>query len=186
MKLQFIILMHIIYVQIIKGGNKVKEIIIEQLAERGVELEEIADIVYALQKPYSDNLNIDECLDAVDRVLNKREVQYTLLTGIALDKLTEEDKIEEPLASIIKRDEPLYGVDESLALAIANIYGTIGFTSFGYLDKNKFGVMERLDTKKDNVNTFLDDLVAGIAAAASARIAHQKRNEAELKEEEVS
>jgi len=163
-----------------------KEIIIEKLEERGVQIQEIAEIVYALQKPYSDNLNIEECLESVHSVLEKREVQYTLLTGIALDKLTEEGKVEEPLASIIKRDEPLYGVDESLALAIANIYGTIGFTSFGYLDKNKFGVMERLDTSKDNVNTFLDDLVAGIASAASARIAHQKRNEQEEEEREVS
>ncbi len=157
-----------------------KELIIEQLNDRGVELKEIAEVVYALQKPYSDDLNMDECYEAVHKVLEKREVQYTLITGIALDKMTEEGKVEEPLASIIKRDEPLYGVDESLALAIANIYGTIGFTSFGYLDKNKFGVMERLDTTKDKVNTFLDDLVAGIASAASARIAHQKRNQEEL------
>lgn len=156
-----------------------KEIIIKQLKERNVELKEIGEIVYVLQKPYSDDLTIDECMESVYKVLEKREVQYTLLTGIALDKLTEEGKVEEPLASIIRRDEPLYGVDESLALAIANIYGTIGFTSFGYLDKNKFGVMEKLDTTKDKVNTFLDDLVAGIASAASARIAHQKRNQQE-------
>ncbi|WP_027338916.1 phosphatidylglycerophosphatase A family protein [Halonatronum saccharophilum] len=166
-----------------------KDIIIERLEERGVKLKAVADIVYTLQKPYSENLSIDECLESVHKVLEKREVQYTLLTGIALDKLTEKGHIEEPLSSIIKSDEPLYGVDESLALAIANIYGTIGFTSFGYLDKNKFGIMEKLDTNHDKVNTFLDDLVAGIASAASARIAHQKRNEKEAKmkeEKEVS
>ncbi|MCK8815749.1 phosphatidylglycerophosphatase A [Natroniella sulfidigena] len=161
-----------------------KELIVKRLEQRGVSIREIADLVYKLQSPYDDTITMDKCIDSVDQVLNKREVQYTLLTGIALDKLTEQGAVEEPLASIIERDEPLYGVDESLALAIANIYGTIGFTSFGYLDKNKIGVMKKLDTiKGEQVNTFIDDLVAGIAAAAAARIAHQKRSEEEAEEE---
>ncbi|GAB6099313.1 phosphatidylglycerophosphatase A [Halanaerocella petrolearia] len=164
---------------------KLKKEIIEKLQNRGVELSDIAEVVYQLQKPYSKDLTLEECFYSVEQVLNKREVQYTLLTGIELDKLVEEGQIEGSLAEIIKSDEPLYGVDESLALAIANIYGSVGFTSFGYLDKDKIGIMKELDTTKDKVNTFLDDLVAGIASAASARIAHQKRNE-ELEESEVS
>ncbi|MCK8828105.1 phosphatidylglycerophosphatase A [Natroniella acetigena] len=160
-----------------------KELIIKRLEQRGVSLREVADLVYRLQRPYDDELTIETCITSVDQVLNKREVQYTLLTGIALDKLTEEGDVEEPLASIIECDEPLYGVDESLALAIANIYGTIGFTSFGYLDKNKVGILKKLDSKNGKVNTFLDDLIAGIAAAAAARIAHQKRSEEEAEEE---
>ncbi|WP_408955019.1 phosphatidylglycerophosphatase A [Natroniella sp. ANB-PHB2] len=161
-----------------------KELIVKKLEQRGVSMKAVADLVYKLQSPYDDTITMDKCIDSVGQVLNKREVQYTLLTGIALDRLTEQGKVEEPLASIIKRDEPLYGVDESLALAIANIYGTIGFTSFGYLDKNKIGVMKKLDNNKgEQVNTFIDDLVAGVAAAAAARIAHQKRSEEEAEEE---
>lgn len=160
-----------------------KDLIIKKLQERGVELESITAVVYKLQEPYSDNLTIDECHEAVEHVLEKREVQYTLLTGITLDELAEDDALDEPLAEIIKADEPLYGVDESLAFAIASIYGTIGFTSFGYLDKKKMGIMKELDTNKDKVNTFMDDLVAGIASAASAKIAHQKRTELNLKKE---
>jgi phosphatidylglycerophosphatase A len=53
------------------------------------------------------------------------------------------------------------------------LYGTIGLTSYGYLDKEKFGIIKELDTKKNGkVNTFLDDLVAGIASAAASRYAH--------------
>jgi phosphatidylglycerophosphatase A len=106
------------------------------------------------------------------------------VTTLYLDKLAEEGAIEEPLANIIKTDDPLYGIDESLAMTIANIYGTIGITSFGYLDKNKMGIMKELDTSATNVNTFLDDLVAGLAAAASAKIAHQKQTELNLRQEE--
>ena len=155
---------------------RLKDEAIEQLNERGVKVTEIAKLVYKLQEPYSDDLTLEECVDSVYGVLEKREVQYTLLTGIALDKLVEEGAIKGSLAKLIRTDEPLYGVDESLAMAIANIYGSVGFTSFGYLDKNKMGLMKKLDTEKEDVNTFLDDLVAAIASAASARIAHEKKD----------
>lgn len=152
--------------------------VIEVMKERGVELEEIAKIVYTLQSPYNPDLTLEECLESVERVMDKREVHYTVLTGIALDVAAENDVLSEPLLSIIKTDEPLYGVDESIAAAIASIYGTIGFTSFGYLDKNKIGVIAKLDDKSTGkVNCFLDDLVAGIASAASARLAHGKEAE---------
>lgn len=152
--------------------------VIDLLKKRGVELSEIAEIVYELQAPFNSELTMEECMESVERVMEKREVHHTVLTGIALDEAAEKDALPEPLLSIIKRDEPLYGVDESLAVAIANIYGTIGFTSFGFLDKNKIGVMARLDSKKgDEVHCFLDDIVAGIASAASARLAHGKEDE---------
>jgi len=97
------------------------------------------------------------------------------MTGIALDQLTEEKKLPEPLQTILEKDHPLYGVDEILALGITNVYGSIGLTSFGYLDKLKMGVIGRLNQHgTGSVHTFLDDLVAGIAAAASARLAHQQ------------
>ncbi len=152
-----------------------KEKIIDMLKKRGVNLEEIAEIVLDMQGPYNEGLSFDECLWSVQMVIEKREVQHVILTGVTLDKLTEEKKIEEPLLSIIANDEPLYGVDETLAMGIATIYGTIGVTSFGYLDKAKPGIMGRLDKKESQlIHTFMDDIVAGIAAAAAARIAHTR------------
>jgi len=152
------------------------------LKKREVCLHEIAEIVYFLQAPYSPDLTKGECLHAVEGVLRKREVQYTILTGLTLDILAEEKKLPSPLQEIVESDEPLYGIDEVLAFGITNIYGSIGITNFGYLDKQKVGVIGKLNANKRNhVNTFLDDIVAGIAAAASAKIAHQERVEEQNK-----
>jgi len=147
------------------------------LASRGVYLYQIGDIVFHLQQPYLSSLTKDQCLEAVEKVLEKREVQYAIFTGVALDVLAEQGALPQPLQDIVSRDEPLYGLDEVLAMGITNIYGTIGITSFGYLDKEKTGVIGQLnDNKKNKVNTFLDDLIAGIAAAASAKLAHGAKN----------
>ncbi|GIQ68553.1 phosphatidylglycerophosphatase A [Xylanibacillus composti] len=143
------------------------------LDQRGVRLEGIAELVYFLQKDYVEGLTMDICLDNVKRVLKKREVQNAVLTGIQLDMLAEEGKLLDPLQDMIKHDESLYGVDEVLAFSIVNVYGSIGFTNFGYIDKLKPGILEWLNDKQDgHIHTFLDDIVGAIAAAASSRIAH--------------
>ncbi|MFC4767788.1 phosphatidylglycerophosphatase A [Effusibacillus consociatus] len=149
------------------------EKVVALLEQRGVSVDNIVEIVYTLQKPYHPDLGVEECKESVIRVLSKREVQYALYTGIALDMLAEENKLPEPLQTILRTDEPLYGVDEILALSITNVYGSIGLTSFGYLDKEKIGILARLNNKGNGIHVFLDDLVAGVAAAASARIAHR-------------
>lgn len=152
-----------------------KDEVLRLFHERGVSIEDIAAIVYELQRPYWHTLQLNDCIESIHKVLEKREVQHAILTGIALDMLAENDMLPEPLSSIVKRDEPLYGVDEILALAVTNVYGAVGLTSFGYLDKRKLGVIGRLNGHDNNrVHTFLDDLVAAVAAAAAARLAHQQ------------
>src|SRR2546429_8915441 len=96
------------------------------LKERGVTVQDIADLVFYLQEKYHENLKIEDCLANVERVLSKREVQNAIITGIQLDVLAEKGMLEEPLQEIIKTDESLYGVDEILALSIVNVYGSIG------------------------------------------------------------
>lgn len=151
-----------------------KKQVIEQLRERGVELDDIASIVHTLQISYQPDLQKRDCLEAIDAVLDKREIQYAVLTGIALDIAAEQGNLPDPILKVIQMDEPLYGVDEILAMGITNIYGTIGITSFGYLDKLKIGIIGELDSSRNQVNTFLDDLVAAIASASGAKIAHAK------------
>lgn len=143
------------------------------LRRRGVPVEGIAEIVYELQLPYYKDLGIEECIASVKAVLGKREVQYTLMTGIALDELAERKALPQPLQAVMEADESLYGADETLALGITGVYGMIGLTGFGYLDKTKPGLIGRLNNESGGIHVFLDDLVAGIAAAASARIAHR-------------
>lgn len=151
-----------------------QEQMIAMLKERGVTMECIARLVLELQLPYNSELTLAECLVNVHKVMEKREVQNAVLTGLTLDIYAEKGLLPEPLLGILTRDDPLYGIDEILALSITNIYGSIGFTNFGYLDKVKTGILKNINAKKDGVvNTFLDDLVAAIAAAAAARLAHQ-------------
>lgn len=151
-----------------------KDIVIERLEERGVTIEAMAELVFELQKEYLD-ITLDEAIENVECVLMKREVQNAILTGIEIDLLAEKGLMREPILSIIQRDASLYGIDEILALSITNVYGSIGFTNFGYLDKLKLGVVGEVDKMgkdTDKVHTFLDDLISGIVAAACARIAH--------------
>ncbi len=73
-------------------------------------------------------------------------------------------KLSEPLQTILAIDESLYGVDEVLAFSIVNIYGSIGFTNYGYIDKEKPGILGRLNDKSTGeCHTFLDDIVGAIA-----------------------
>lgn len=145
----------------------------ELLIERGVTLNDIAELVYYLQSSYHENLTIEECLYNVNQVLGKREVQHAILTGIQLDKLAEQNKLEAPLQKIIATDESLYGIDEIVAFSIVNVYGSIGFTNYGYIDKQKPGILKKLnDHSTGEVHTFLDDIIGAIAAAASSRLAH--------------
>src|SRR5690625_7785032 len=156
-----------------KKKSKVDEKGIKWLNESGVTLEDIAKIVYYLQSKYHNDLKMEECLENVDRVLTKREVQNAILTGIQLDKLAEEKALDQPLQTTIETDESLYGIDEIIAFSIVNVYGSIGFTNYGYIDKQKPGILKRLnDQSTGEVHTFLDDIVGAIAAAASSRLAH--------------
>lgn len=157
-----------------KDDDELKRVSVNLLASRGVTLADISAVVLTIQRPYYADLSLQECLESVEEVLTKREVQHAIITGITLDVLAEEGKLPEPLQGILRRDDFLYGVDEVLALGITNVYGSIGLTNFGYLDKEKIGILGRLHAQEDRVNTFLDDILAGIAAAAAARIAHNR------------
>jgi phosphatidylglycerophosphatase A len=152
------------------------EIVVKRLADRGVKLEDMAQITLDLQIKYLPTLTFDLCLEHVKRVVMKREVQNAVLTGLELDMLAERGLISEPLSSMLINDYGLYGIDEILALAIVNVYGSIGFTNFGYVDKTKPGIIGRLDAEgkgKKVCNTFLDDIVGAIAAAAASSVAHR-------------
>ncbi|MBE3554782.1 MAG: phosphatidylglycerophosphatase A, partial [Thermicanus sp.] len=89
--------------------------------------------------------------------------------------LAEQNALLQPLQHMIETDEGLYGIDEILAFSIVNVYGSIGFTNYGYIDKVKPGVLKKLNDKNDGyIHTFLDDIVGALAAAASSRLAHTR------------
>ncbi|MEI3608482.1 phosphatidylglycerophosphatase A family protein [Pseudogracilibacillus sp. SO10305] len=153
--------------------TELEKIARQKLMDRGVEIQDIAELVYYLQVKYYQELTMEDCVHNVNRVLTKREVQHAILTGIELDELAEKGLLSEPLQDIIHRDEGLYGIDEVIALSIVNVYGSIGFTSYGYVDKKKPGILRQLNKHENGtVHTFLDDIVGAIAAAAASRLAH--------------
>ncbi len=159
------------------AGDEARDLCRQLLLSRGVRLPDLASLVHRLQSRFVPDLDAQECLDSILAVLGKREVCNALLTGIALDVLAERGALPEPLQSTMLRDDPLYGIDEVLALSVVNIYGSIGFTNYGYLDKVKPGVVGRVDRRghaPGRCNTFLDDLISAVVAAAAARIAHSR------------
>lgn len=157
-------------------SQDIKNAALDALHKRGVNIEEIAKLTFFLQEQYVPDLTMERCIESVEHVLQKREVQNAILTGIELDVLAEKGAISSPLLEVLRQDESLYGVDEILALGILNLYGSIGYTNYGYIDKLKHGILAHLNDKSTGkVHTFLDDLVGAIAAAAASRIAHRDR-----------
>lgn len=165
-------------------SRTIHKAVLEKLSSRGVTVSDIAQIVLDMQRPYHPDLTHDQSEESVHRVLEKREMQHALLVGIELDELAERGMLSAPLQQLVQSDEGLFGCDETLALGSVLSYGSIAVTTFGYLDKYKMGIIKQLDTKNSEhhkVHTFLDDLVASIAACASGRIAHRYRDEEEQK-----
>ncbi|WP_281165459.1 phosphatidylglycerophosphatase A family protein [Liquorilactobacillus sicerae] len=150
------------------------DFVINYFKSKNVSIKDIAEITYQIQQAYVPDITLAEAHEAVLDVLHKREVLNNAMVGLALDQLANQQELPEPLQSIIANDSGVFGVDELLAEeGISGIYGKIASTNFGYLDKEKHGIIKELDRPADgSVNTFLDDIVAAIAAAAGAKIAH--------------
>lgn len=70
-------------------SRTVHQAALQKLQERGVKLEDIAEIVLQMQTPYHKGLTLIVCLESVEKVLEKRELQHALLVGIELDILAE-------------------------------------------------------------------------------------------------
>ena len=155
--------------------NNLKEKVIIKLQAKGVTISDIALIVYDLQKSYTD-ITMDDCKKAVSEVLEEKEVIYAVLTGIAIDEAAQKGLLDKEVNQFITNDLSIYGIDEILALSIVNKYGSIALTNFGYLDKVKpliIGRLDQLGIEKQMCTTFLDDLIAAIAAASASKIAHK-------------
>ena len=88
-----------------------ENIAVNLLEQRGVAVDDMAELVLRLQKKYNPGLTLDACRDSIIAVLAKREVQYAVITGITLDKMAERGELDEPLGDIVRRDNSLFGMD---------------------------------------------------------------------------
>lgn len=145
----------------------------DYLHSKGVTVETIAKLAMSLQEKFLPEVELRPYCVATLELTQKWDVLNCCLTGIALDKGASAKKLDEPLQSILERDLGVYAVDEVLSYyGFATLYGGIGITSAGWLDKEKSGIIAKLDKDKTTINVFLDDLVVGLVACVSAKIAH--------------
>ncbi len=143
------------------------------LEERGVTLDQIAELVHYLQGKYHPEIEHAEMLEAVQGVIAKREVQHAILTGILIDQVAESDFDMDPeLRATLMEDYSLYGIDEVLAYGICNLYGSIALTNYGFIDREKPGILANINEHGTQCNVFLDDIVGAIAASAASKLAH--------------
>jgi phosphatidylglycerophosphatase A len=141
---------------------------------RGVALEDMVDILDQLQRPYNPDMERSLCEEHVLAVLRKQQTFHALQLAIKIDTAVEAGEFNPQYNHIVGQDEGLFGVDESIATAVPLMYGTIALTNFGYLDKEKIGIIKDLDSdhSEGKCNTFIDDMVCGVVAAACGRLAH--------------
>lgn len=147
---------------------------VKVLKERGVTVEEIAEITLQQQARYTKDIPMSLCVESVDKILSLRDTFHFVQLSAEIDRLVEEKAFRSPIQEILHDDLGLFGIDETLGLDLSGLYGTIGQTNFGDIDVNKVGVISKLNEegKKEGVcHTFMDDIVGAIAAAASTRVA---------------
>lgn len=152
--------------------RKAHDFVVNTLAQHQISIADIAQIAYEMDRPFIPTLTMDECTASVDKILWRRDILDNAMIMLELDRLAENHQLAEPLNSIICADAGIFSADEELAIEIANSVGSIGVANFGYFDRVKTGKAKQLDEDSQHVNTFLDDLITALAAAACARLSH--------------
>lgn len=145
----------------------------QTLRNRGITQRKIAEIVHEMTMEFVPGITLDECVATIVDVMHKRDYLSTAMIMLDLDRLAERGELSYPLEEIVSADAGVFGVDEDLAMSIATLYGPIGATNFGYLDRVKKGIIKEIDNDHRHVNTFLDDLIGATVAAGCGKISHQ-------------
>jgi len=135
----------------------------------------LGELVVDNQVKYNPTLTLERAKQAVINTIKKREVAHALLVAISLDNFATMNMLPEPLQSIVFEDSEDFGTDEDLMSPAMHLYGSIGWTNAGYLDKLKPGIIGEVDKVGKNdpelVTTFLDDQLGVIVAVSAAKIA---------------
>lgn len=153
--------------------TKSYQFVLNYFHEKSITQHDLAQLAYDMTSEFTPDVSIDHCFNIIEDVMHKRDYLSTAMVMINLDQLAEKHQLAEPLQSIITADAGVFGVDEDLAMSIATLYGPIGATNFGYLDRVKKGLIRRIDRDGSHINTFLDDLLGATVAAACGKISHE-------------
>lgn len=111
-------------------------------------------------------------MENVDKVLNKCEIIYVVLIGFVFDQFVEQKFFLELFQYFVEIDELFYGIDEIIFFLIVNVYGLIGLINFGYLDKEKIGIIKEFDESLDGIYIFMDDIVVVFVVVVVSRIVY--------------
>ena len=114
----------------------------DRLEERGVKIEDIAQIAFSQQSKYNPDIKIEDCIQSVEKILSYRDIFHLVQLSIEIDRLTEMNAFRSPIQEIMMADLGMFGIDEIFGLSIAQMYGTIGQTNFGDIDVNKPGIVK--------------------------------------------
>ncbi|MCK8623936.1 phosphatidylglycerophosphatase A [Apilactobacillus sp. TMW 2.2459] len=160
--------------------DDLKKYVLDYFHHKNITIEDIAREFCEFEGKYSKDLTVSDGVKIInEKVFSDKDILQTIAVGIQLDKLAEQNMLDEPLLSIIKNDLPQFGTDELFGIYIASHFTTAGIANYGYLDQTKNGIAKKLDVSQDHgknstVNTFLDDIISSIVASASGFIIQNK------------
>lgn len=158
--------------------KEIYEFVQKELRKRGITAYSIGEIAYEMQHEYLPDYEISDFAEQFNEVLKKREVLNLLAFAFELDNLANKGAFSEPIQSIIENDAGFWQIDEILASSLAQLFGMLAITNYGYLDKNKVGIARRLD-EEDSITVFSDDIVSALASAVIGRCGHGSKLELE-------
>ena len=156
--------------------KEIYEFVQKELRKRGITAYSIGEIAYEMQHEYLPDYKISDFAEQFNEVLKKREVLNLLAFAFELDNLANKRMFSEPIQNIIENDAGFWQIDEILASSLAQLFGMLAITNYGYLDKNKVGIARRLD-EEDSITVFSDDIVSALASAVIGRCGHGSKLE---------
>lgn len=165
--------------------NELYQFVQEELHKRGITAYSIGEIAYEMQHDYLPDYEISDFAEQFSEVLKKREVLNLLAFAFELDNLANKRMFSEPIQNIIENDAGFWQIDEILASSLAQLFGMLAITNYGYLDKNKVGIARRLD-EEDSITVFSDDIVSALASAVIGRCGHGSKLELDEQYNEIS
>lgn len=156
--------------------KEIYEFVQKELRKRGITAYSIGEIAYEMQHDYLPDFKIENFAKQFNEVLKKREVLNLLAFAFELDNLANKGMFSEPIQNIIENDAGFWQIDEILASSLAQLFGMLAITNYGYLDKKKLGIAKQLD-EADSITVFSDDIVSALASAVIGRCGHGSKLE---------
>lgn len=143
-----------------------------ELNKRNINEQTVGAAAYELQHEYLPDLTADDFGRELNNILSKREVLNILAMGLTIDNFAQNKQLPSPLQDIMENDAGVWQLDEMFAVSIAQLYGMLSVTNFGYADKTKVGWAASLDNSPDHITVFADDLFLALVSAVIGRCGH--------------